>query len=178
MSVEIERKFLVIRKDWRASADRGRQLRQGYIAHDSHGSVRVRIAEDRAWLTVKSARSGLVRHEFEYEIPINDAEEMLAGFCSGILIQKTRYRVTFAGKIWEIDVFHGPAEGLIVAEVELQTVDERLELPPWIGEEVTHDPRYRNSAIALMPSVEMAEPNPQRDPADGIPPLARLELQA
>lgn len=156
MAVEIERKFLVISDEWRIAADGGRRLRQGYIAHDGHGSVRVRLAGDRAWLTVKSARMGLVRDEFEYAIPFADAEDMLDRLCAGPVIEKTRYRVPHDGKIWEVDVFAEPVEGLTLAEVEMRSIDERFDLPDWVGDEVTDDPRFRNSAIALMQRVEAA----------------------
>lgn len=156
MPVEIERKFLVVSDEWRALADGGRRLRQAYIAHDRNGSVRVRLAADKAWLTLKTARSGMVRDEFEYEIPLNEAEEMLQRLCSGPVIEKTRYRVPHDGKIWEVDMFSGCADGLILAEVELQAVDERFDLPDWVGDEVTEDPRFRNSAIALMLAVAEA----------------------
>ncbi|KKW91478.1 MULTISPECIES: CYTH domain-containing protein [Sphingobium] len=156
MSVEIERKFLVVDDAWRASADAGRRLRQGYVAHDGHGSVRVRICGDRGWLAVKSARAGLARDEFEYEIPLADARDMLDRLCVSEVIEKVRYRVVHDGMTWEVDVFDGPVEGLILAEVEMRSVDQRFDLPDWVGAEVTDDPRFRNSAIAQMAMV-MAE---------------------
>ncbi|WP_336950551.1 CYTH domain-containing protein [Sphingobium aromaticivastans] len=156
MAIEIERKFLVVSDEWRALADGGRPLRQGYVAYDGHGSVRVRLSADGAWLTVKSARTGLVRDEFEYPIPATDAEEMLDRLCADTVIRKTRYRVPHDGKIWEVDVFAGPATGLILAEVEMRSIDERFDLPDWVGDEVTNDPRFRNSAIALMEGFEAA----------------------
>ncbi|KXU31804.1 adenylate cyclase [Sphingobium sp. 22B] len=156
MAVEIERKFLVVSDEWRAMADAGRDLRQGYVAHDGHASVRVRLSADGAWLTVKSARAGLVRDEFEYAIPAADAEDMLDRLCVDTLIRKTRYRVPHDGKVWEVDVFAGAAEGLVLAEVEMRSIDERFDLPDWVGDEVTSDPRFRNSAIALMRGFEAA----------------------
>lgn len=161
MPVEIERKFRVISDDWRVLADAGCRLRQAYIAHDAYGSVRVRLtrdalAGDRAWLTLKGARTGMVRDEFEYQIPVTDAEEMLDRLCSGPVIEKVRYRVPHDGKIWEVDVFAGAVEGLILAEVEMRAVDERFDLPDWVGDEVTDDPRFRNSAVALMLSIDAA----------------------
>ena len=156
MPVEIERKFLVVSDEWRVLADSGQRLHQAYIACDRQGSVRVRLTEDKAWLTLKSARAGMVRDEFEYEIPLADAEEMLDRLCSGSVIEKTRYRVPHDGKIWEVDIFSRPVEGLTLAEVEMRAVDERFDLPDWVGEEVTDDPRYRNSAIALMLADEVA----------------------
>ncbi|AJR26393.1 CYTH domain-containing protein [Sphingobium fuliginis] len=156
MAVEIERKFLVVSDEWRAMADAGRDLRQGYVAHGGHASVRVRLSADGAWLTVKSARAGLVRDEFEYAIPAADAEDMLDRLCVDTLIRKTRYRVPHDGKVWEVDVFAGAAEGLVLAEVEMRSIDERFDLPDWVGDEVTSDPRFRNSAIALMRGFEAA----------------------
>ena len=150
MPLEIERKFVVIGDGWRASADPGRYLRQGYVAHGEQGSVRVRIAGDKAWLTLKSGRAGIVRHEFEYDVPVADAVEMLHRLCIGPIIEKIRYRVPHAGVVWEVDVFEGGAQGLVVAEVELASVHDAVILPAWAGEEVTDDPRFRNSAIALI----------------------------
>ncbi|HKY81671.1 MAG TPA: CYTH domain-containing protein [Sphingobium sp.] len=157
MPVEIERKFLVVSDAWRQKADIGRSLRQGYVAHDAHVSVRVRLSEKRAWLTLKGERAGSMRDEFEYEISLTDAEDMLARLCVGPISEKTRYRVPHGGKIWDVDVFAGRAEGLILAEIELGAVGEPFDLPDWIGKEVTDDPRFRNSAIALMPTAELVE---------------------
>ena len=156
MAVEIERKFLVVSDAWRRMADAGRPLRQGYVSHEGHASVRVRLSGDQAWLTVKSARAGMVRDEFEYAIPAADAADMLDRLCTDTLIRKTRYRVPHDGKIWEVDVFAEAAEGLVLAEVEMRSLDERFDLPDWVGEEVTDDLRFRNSAIALMRAFEAA----------------------
>lgn len=150
MSLEIERKFLVIGEDWRVSAEPGQYLRQGYVSHGEQGSVRIRIAGDKAWLTLKSGRAGIVRHEFEYAIPVADAAEMLDRLCSGPIIEKTRYRLPHAGLLWEVGVFGGDAQGLVVSEVELASVHAEVILPCWAGREVTDDPRFRNSAIALV----------------------------
>ena len=155
MSVEIERKFLVIDGAWRDLAGPGQRLRQAYLTHESHASIRVRLSDDRAWLTVKSARMGIMRDEFEYEIPIADAEEMLAKLCNGPVIEKTRHLLRHDGVLWEVDVFAGNADGLILAEVEMSTPNEALNLPGWVGQEVTDDPRFRNSAIAQMPSASL-----------------------
>jgi len=153
MPVEIERKFLVISDAWRDTAGPGERLEQAYVAQEDHASVRVRLSEDRAWLTLKSARSGIIRDEFEYEVSLTDARDMLARLCPGPIIEKTRYRVPYAGQVWEVDVFAGSAAGLVMAEVELASPDERLDLPAWVGREVTDDPRFRNSALALDLSV-------------------------
>jgi len=153
MPVEIERKFLVINDGWRHSAGPGQILQQAYVAQEEHASVRVRLSAERAWLTLKSARAGMVRDEFEYEISRADARDMLNKLCPGPIIEKTRYRVPHGGRIWEVDVFARRAEGLVMAEVELPSPDEPLDLPAWVGREVTDDPRFRNSALALSPPV-------------------------
>lgn len=149
MPVEIERKFLVINDGWRRSAGPGQALRQAYVAQEEHASVRVRLSNDRAWLTLKSARIGIMRDEFEYEISLADARDMLVRLCPGPVIEKTRYRVPHGGRIWEVDVFAGSAEGLVMAEVELPSPDEPLDLPAWVGREVTDDLRFRNSSLAF-----------------------------
>ncbi|MEW6254605.1 MAG: CYTH domain-containing protein [Pseudomonadota bacterium] len=150
MAVEIERKFLVVSDSWREGA-RGRRFRQGYLCVAADATVRVRHAEDRAFLTVKGATSGMSRAEFEYQIPPADAEVMLRDHCLKPLIEKVRYEVSFAGKLWTIDVFEGENDGLIVAEIELEHGIEDVPLPPWVGEEVTDDPRYRNSSLISAP---------------------------
>lgn len=155
MPVEIERKFLVVGDEWQRTADTGRHLRQGYIlrgsgkAGDSPASVRVRLADGRAWLSVKSAQTGISRDEFEYEIPVDDGAEMLTRLCVGPVIEKTRYQVSHGGLLWEVDVFAAAATGLVLAEVELNAVDQPVDLPEWVGAEVTDDPRFRNAAIGL-----------------------------
>jgi adenylate cyclase len=151
MPVEIERKFLVKSDAWRKTAEIGRRFCQGHISKGSLSSVRVRRAADKAYLTVKDARIGIARAEFEYEIPVEHAEEMLQSLCAKPLLEKTRYCVIYDDVTWEIDVFAGPAEGLVVAEVELSSVDQEVSMPEWIGVEVTNDPRYRSSSINLAP---------------------------
>jgi adenylate cyclase len=148
MAVEIERKFLVKSDDWRSNAGPGRRFCQGHVARAGEVSVRVRRAEDRAFITVKGGRDGIARPEFEYEIPVVDAEEMLADLCQRPLLEKTRYNVEHAGLVWEIDVFTSPADGLVIAEVELKQIDQPVPMPDWVGEEVTDDPRYRSTMIA------------------------------
>lgn len=143
MATEIERKFLVTGSQWRSTAT-GERIRQGYLWVDQVRSLRVRIAGARAFLTLKSAGTGFTRQEYEYEIPLPDAQEMLAGLCSGGLIEKTRYTVLDRGREWVVDVFEGDNEGLVVAEVELESEDEDVQLPAWAGREVTSDPRYLN----------------------------------
>lgn len=158
MPVEIERKFLVRDDGWKHHAGSGRRLCQGYVAHGDDSSVRVRIvgnqAGERAFLTIKGTRAGLARPEFEYEIPLGEAQEMLHTFCPKHLLTKTRYRIRHDGMIWEVDVFEGRARGLVLAEVELSHIDQVVTLPSWVGREVTDDPRYHNSSIALDPPLE------------------------
>jgi CYTH domain-containing protein len=150
MGVEIERKFLVAQDGWRASADGGRVFRQGYLSTGERGTVRVRLAGEEAWLTIKGPSRGTVRAEYEYAIPAADAAELLA-LCEPVIIDKTRFRVPHGGFVWEVDVFAGENDGLVVAEVELAQEEDRPDLPDWLGQEVTGDPRYRNSSLSQHP---------------------------
>ncbi len=149
MGREIERKFLVASNAWRGG-DPAVRMRQGYLAMGPPVSVRVRIEADRAWLNIKESVLAISRSEFEYEIPAADAEALLA-HCTGGIVSKVRHRVDHAGHVWEIDVFEGENEGLVVAEVELGSEDDAVELPDWVGEEVSTDPRYRNTHLAQYP---------------------------
>ena len=151
MGIEIERKFLVRNDNWRRQADSGVFYSQGYLGSDPKSSIRVRIAGPRAWLNIKSATSPIRRLEYEYEIPVQDAMELLHGLCSESPIEKTRYRVTHQGHVWEIDVFDGENAGLIVAEIELHDEAEAFARPDWLGEEVSDDPRYYNMNLAKVP---------------------------
>lgn len=150
MPQEIERKFLVNSDEWRAGAQ-GEIYKQGYIVSDAQRSVRVRVICDRAYLTIKSGVKGISRAEFEYKIPLTDAQEMLDTLCQPPLIEKTRYKISINGLIWEVDEFAGANAGLILAEVELTDEAQIIELPTWIGEEVSHDSRYFNSNLARVP---------------------------
>lgn len=150
MPQEIERKFLVNSDEWRAGAE-GEAYKQGYIVSNAEHSVRVRVICDRGYLTIKSGVKGISRAEFEYEIPVADAEEMLQTLCQPPLIEKTRYKIPINGLIWEVDEFAGANAGLILAEVELTDEAQSIELPTWIGEEVSHDLRYFNSNLARVP---------------------------
>jgi CYTH domain-containing protein len=154
MAREIERKFLVAGDGWRAGA-RGVPYRQGYLSAgaDARCTVRVRRAGDHAYLTIKgpAAPGGTERDEYEYPIPVADAEEMLAGLCAGGRVEKVRHRVPHAGHVWEVDEFAGENAGLVLAEVELGRADEPVALPPWVGAEVTADTRYTNAALARAP---------------------------
>ncbi|NJP08852.1 MAG: CYTH domain-containing protein [Leptolyngbyaceae cyanobacterium RU_5_1] len=158
MSTEIERKFLVIANQWQAfrkdatrSSTPGTVYRQGYIAADARRTVRVRIAGEQSFLTIKGATIGIARSEYEYPIPVEDAREMLQTLCVPPWIEKTRYTVEWEGFVWEVDEFDGENRGLILAEVELTDSEQAIDLPTWIGEEVSHDPRYYNSNLAKHP---------------------------
>lgn len=147
---EIERKFLVKDMSWKHEAI-GVSYRQGYLSIDPDRAVRVRVAGGKARLTIKSRVSERVRREFEYVIPVADAEEMLKELCRGYRIVKTRYLVEYAGHVWEIDEFEEENSGLVVAEVELSAVDEAIKLPPWAGKEVTDDAKYLNICLCQLP---------------------------
>lgn len=151
MSLEIEKKFLVTDDSWRSSARPGVRYRQGYLSESGPGSVRVRVGGERAHLNIKSATLAQQRLEYEYEIPLADAEEMLDRVCVKPLVEKTRYEVEVQGHVWEVDVFEGDNEGLIVAEIELDDVNESFVRPPWAGEEVSDDPRYYNVCLVKRP---------------------------
>lgn len=149
MAREIERKFLVRNAGWREQADGGVQLTQFYVATADERSVRVRIRNgEGALLTLKFGGAGLVRDEFEYEIPVEDAREM-ERFAIGRVIGKTRYRVPHLGRIYEVDVFAGALEGLVIAELETPELAAGVELPAWIGREVTDDAAFYNSSLAI-----------------------------
>ena len=148
MGIEIERKFLVVGDDWRAAP--AVPVAQGYLNRDKQRTVRVRIVEGDAWLTIKGQNAGATRAEFEYAIPVADAEQLLA-LCDGPLVRKTRRKVEHAGHVWEIDEFEGDNAGLVVAEIELAAEDTPFERPAWLGAEVTHDPRYFNSSLVAAP---------------------------
>jgi CYTH domain-containing protein len=148
MPLEIERKFLVQGNDWKTN--QGERYRQGYLNLDKERTVRVRLAGQQAFLAVKGIARGASRREFEYEIPANDAEQLLK-LCEGAIIEKIRYTVIHEGTKWEIDEFLGGNKGLIIAEVELSSEDQIFEKPEWLGQEVTDDPRYFNSNLAVNP---------------------------
>lgn len=146
MGKEIERKYLVNDNSYRIMAEASHHIIQGYLSRDINATVRVRIVDDRAFLTVKGKTSGLIRDEWEYQISLGDAYDMIERCCSGTVIDKTRYIVPYAGYRWEVDEFETPRH-MIVAEVELP--DEKVVpvLPDFIGDEVTGDARYYNSNL-------------------------------
>lgn len=154
MGIEIERKFLLRDDSWRSCVSASAVFKQRYLPFRSgpeHLSGRIRIAGSRAWITIKSAVKGFSRDEFEYEIPLEDAEQMLERFCTGNTVSKIRHTVEYLGYRWEIDEFLGENAGLIVAELELESENQRFPIPPWLGEEVTGDYRYSNSVLAENP---------------------------
>ena len=147
MAKEIERKFLVFNDDYRSLATSCRHIVQAYLNRDPRATVRIRITDNEAYLTVKGRNEGAVRDEWEYQIPVSDAQAMIERCASGRVIDKLRYLVPWHGHIWEVDVFGEDLNGLITAEVELSSADETVDLPLFIGEEVTGDPRYSNSSL-------------------------------
>ena len=153
MAKEIERKYLVVDDAWRSRAV-GTVFRQGYLSTVKERTVRVRVAGDRGYLTIKGITVGAVRSEFEYEIPRADADQMLDELCEQPLIEKTRYEIEAGELTWEIDEFAGVNEGLIVAEVELEDEAQGIALPDWVGMEVSHDPRYFNANLIAHPFSE------------------------
>ena len=149
MAAEIERKYLVTGTNW--PKDNYTDYQQGYLSLDKERTVRVRVAGDRAFITVKGITRNATRTEYEYEIPAQDADAMLRNLCLQPLIEKRRYRAEHAGMIWEIDEFCGENQGLVVAEIELQHEDQKFEKPDWAGEEVTADKRYYNASLVSDP---------------------------
>ena len=150
MALEIERKFLLLSDEYKA-ASTSKRIVQGYICSDKNRVVRVRIYGEKAYITIKNATIGFARNEFEYAIPVADAQVMLTEICEKPIIEKVRYRYDYKGFCWEIDEFHGENEGLVMAEIELPTVDCVFEKPPFIGEEVTNDTRYYNASLIRNP---------------------------
>jgi adenylate cyclase len=148
---EIERKFLVDSGAWHPQSGRGVRMRQGYLSADPARIVRVRREGATAAIAVKGATVGIERVEYEYAVPPADADVMLDRLCLRPLIEKTRYREEWAGHTWEIDVFEGDNAGLVVAEVELASPHEPVTLPPWVGAEVSGDPRYYNARLIKHP---------------------------
>jgi adenylate cyclase len=148
MATEIERKFLTLNNDWFSAP--AVYFCQGYLNRDKECTVRVRVAGQQGFLTVKGVSKGMSRAEFEYEIPLIDAQQLLL-LCNGPLIEKNRRKITYAEKLWEVDEFLGDNQGLVVAEIELESETEEFTKPDWIGEEVTHDQRYYNSNLSTHP---------------------------
>ena len=150
MGIEIEKKFLLSGEQWRELAS-GTSYRQGYLNSAKERTVRVRTIAERGYLTIKGISVGATRSEYEYEIPQADADKLLDDLCEKPLIEKNRYKIEHGGFTWEVDEFFGENEGLVVAEIELDSEDQSFEKPAWIGEEVTGDPRYFNSSLIKTP---------------------------
>ncbi|MRW89190.1 CYTH domain-containing protein [Duganella sp. FT80W] len=150
MGVEIERKFLLSGDGWMQLGEPV-FFKQGYLSSNKERVVRVRIEGERAVITIKGANKGATRGEWEYEIPVADAVELLDGLCEQPLIEKYRRRIEFAGNVWEVDEFLGVNAGLVVAEIELRSEGQQFDKPDWVGEEVTSDLRYLNSNLIKKP---------------------------
>ncbi|WP_337882129.1 CYTH domain-containing protein [Chromobacterium haemolyticum] len=149
MAVEIERRFIVVGDDWRGLAP-GVQYRQGYLSVEKERTVRVRVVGDQAWLTLKSNISNVSRHEFEYPVPLADAQTIMGAMCP-MVVDKLRHRIEHDGFIWEVDEFFGDNAGLVLAEIELPDESTPFDKPAWIGEEVTEDGRYTNAYLSKTP---------------------------
>ena len=151
MGVEIERKFLVLSDDWKPLVVESVSCKQGYVPVFGKRVIRVRLIGDRGFLTLKGPRQGIIRDEFEYEIPFDEAEQLLDTFCDLGPIEKTRHHLDFGGLGWEIDEFKGANEGLVLAEVELESEEQEIVLPPWVGKDVSKEERFFNACLAKHP---------------------------
>ncbi|MBF0380645.1 MAG: CYTH domain-containing protein [Magnetococcales bacterium] len=156
MAIEIERKFLLKNDGWRGLGV-GTVYRQGFLSTVKERVVRVRIAGDKATLTIKGANKGITRAEYEYEIPMKDAEALLDNLCEKPIIEKTRYVIEHDENIWEVDEFEGENKGLLVAEVELKEAGQSFNKPDWVGEDVSDDDRYFNSNLIKHPYSQWTE---------------------
>jgi adenylate cyclase len=154
MGKEIERKFLLRSDDWREEVNGSERLVQGYLSRGEHSAVRVRIAGDRAELNIKHTLDGINRLEFEYQIPVDDAREILEHVALRPLIDKIRFHVVHGNHLWEIDEFYAENTGLVIAEIELEDAGEEFDRPNWLGEEVSDDKRYYNSSLSRRPYSE------------------------
>lgn len=150
MPKEIERKFLLRNENWKSQFTSRTIIKQGYLSTEKEATVRVRILGDKGFLTIKGKTVGMTRLEFEYEIPVQEANELLQ-LCEKPLIEKERFIVSSGKLNWEIDIFEGDNAGLTLAEVELEDENQKIEIPDWVGEEVTFDSRYFNSNLVKMP---------------------------
>jgi adenylate cyclase len=157
MAIEIEHKFLLANSEWRNHIDRSVKFRQGYLSSQATSSIRIRISDKHAWLNIKSATIGTHRQEYEYEIPLLDANEILDTLCRKPIIEKTRHYLIHDENTWEIDEFDGDNQGLIVAEIELAEIGAHFSKPDWLGEEVTQDLRYYNNNLAANPYMNWSK---------------------
>lgn len=148
--IEIERKFLVKNNDWQHGSH-GVVYQQGYLSTESPRTVRIRLEGKVGKLAIKGKKKGISGDEFEYDIPAKDAKYMLRNLCKQPIILKKRYKIHYKGMIWEVDVFEGENKGLVIAEVELSSPDQKIKIPKWIGKEVTRDRRFRNSNLITHP---------------------------
>jgi adenylate cyclase len=151
MTLEIERKYLVVNDKWRDSIIKKSDIKQGYLANAPNASVRVRISGEEARLTIKGRSKGISRSEYEYSIPLRDAQEILQNHVVGALIEKVRYQVKCGEHVWDLDVFGGANHGLIMAELELSSEEEGFQMPEWVGKEVSCDSRYYNASLVTDP---------------------------
>ncbi|HEY5463112.1 MAG TPA: CYTH domain-containing protein [Hanamia sp.] len=151
MGIEIERKFLVNKERWKSvSKPPGQHYKQGYILLEPDKTIRIRLAEMHGFITIKGRTIGASRPEYEYEIPVNDARDLLDNFCIGTLT-KTRYKIKYKNKLWEIDEFSGNNDGLFIAEIELKSESELFDIPEWVEREVTGDAKYYNANLIMNP---------------------------
>ncbi len=150
MAIEIERKYLVKSDDWKSLATK-KYYQQGYLLISKSLTIRVRIIEDKSYITIKGASKGISRSEYEYEIPIKEAEDIIQSLCEKPLIEKYRTKINIDDVIWEVDEFLGENEGLVIAEVELKNEGQKINLPAWIGDEVSGNPKYSNSYLVKHP---------------------------
>lgn len=150
MAKEIERKFLIDASKLNIPSE-GKEIKQAYIATADNCVVRIRVQDNCAMLTLKGENKGISRSEFEYEIPVSEANEMIAELCTGSVIEKTRYLIRHEDHMWELDVFYGDNEGLVVAEIELKSEEEKFSIPTWVSKEVSGDPKYYNSSLLENP---------------------------
>jgi len=151
MGIEIERKFLPVDDSWREQVERSMEIRQGYLSRDARRAIRVRIYDDSAHLNIKASDDGIHRHEFEYDIPLEDARALFEHVVEGPIVEKIRHELRVGDHLWEVDEFLGANAPLVVAEIELAHADEPFERPAWLGEEVSQDRRYYNSNLASRP---------------------------
>ncbi len=157
MAREIERKFLVINDQWQSAVVAKHPIRQGYLAQQQGVSVRVRLRGEQGWLTIKGPTTGISRQEYEYPIPAQQAHEMLDTLATSGIIEKIRYQVRHHQQTWEVDTFLGRNSGLLIAEIELESEQQPFDLPPWVGDEVSQDPRYFNARLADHPYQEWSQ---------------------
>lgn len=151
MADEIERKFLVANQGWCSHVFKKSRIKQGYIAVNERCAVRIRITDTEALLTIKSAGLAISRKEYEYAIAADEALEMMERFCPKQYVEKTRHYVRHQHSVWEVDVFEGLNQGLVLAEIELESVSDSISLPDWVGEEVSTEARYLNNNLAVKP---------------------------